>query len=135
MVILKRIRLPEFDKNRIIEKQKALVFDSKCKYDVILGADFLSKSGIDIKYSNGTIEWFDNELPLRDPRHLENNEYLAMAETLEVQRENEQLFSKDWYDPNCYAAEILDAKYEHVSVDEIVDTLEHLSPKQKDDLK
>jgi hypothetical protein len=41
MVILKRIRLPEFDKNRIIEKQKALVFDGKCKYDVILGADFL----------------------------------------------------------------------------------------------
>jgi hypothetical protein len=33
---------------------------------VILGADFLSKTGIDVKYSTGTIEWFDNELPLRE---------------------------------------------------------------------
>ena len=58
-----------------------------------------------------------------------------MAETLGVQREEEQLFGKDWYDPNGYAVEILDAKYEHVSVDKIVEPLEHLSPEQKDDLK
>jgi hypothetical protein len=56
MVILKGIRLPKFDKNRIIEQQKALVFYGECKYDVILGADFLSKSGINVKFSNGTIE-------------------------------------------------------------------------------
>ncbi len=27
-----------------------------CRYDVILGADFLSKTGIDVKYSTGAIE-------------------------------------------------------------------------------
>ena len=74
-------------------------------------------------------------MPWRDPRHLENKEYLATAETLEVQREEEELFGMDWYDPNCYAVEILDAKYEHVSVDEIVEQLEHLDPKQKYDHK
>jgi hypothetical protein len=46
-----------------------------------------------------------------------------MAETLEIQGEEEQLFGKDWYDPNCYAVEILDAKYEHVSVNKIVEPL------------
>jgi len=40
--------------------KKALVFYSKCQYDVILGADFLTKSGIDIKYSTGTMHWFEN---------------------------------------------------------------------------
>jgi len=35
-----------------------------------LGADFLTKTGIDVKYSTNTIEWFDNELPLRDPHSL-----------------------------------------------------------------
>ncbi len=45
-----------------------MVFDARdCKYDLILGADFLSKTGIDIKYSTKNIEWIDNELPLRDP--------------------------------------------------------------------
>ena len=72
---------------------------------------------------------------MRDPRHLEKKEYLAMAETLEVQREEEQLFDKDWNDPNCYTVEIFDAKHEQVSVDKIVEPLEHLSPEQKDDLK
>ena len=46
--------------NRVMEEQRALVFDGQCKYDVIFGADFLSKTGIDIKYSSGIIEWFDN---------------------------------------------------------------------------
>ena len=134
MVVMRSLRLPELDKNRVVDQQKALVFDNDCKYDVILGADFLSKTGIDIKYSTGTIEWFDTELPMRDPRHIDNKEYLAMAETLEVQREEEQLFGMDWYDPNCYAVEILDAKYEKVSIDEVVEKQEHLNSEQRAEL-
>jgi hypothetical protein len=68
MVVMCNLRLPEFDKNRNIEQQKALIFESDtCRYDVILGADFLTKTGIDVKYSTGAIEWFKNELPIRDP--------------------------------------------------------------------
>ena len=68
MVAMRNLRLPELDKNRNVDQQKALVFESKtCKYNVILGANFLTKTGIDVKYSTRTIEWFDNELPLRDP--------------------------------------------------------------------
>jgi hypothetical protein len=67
MVVLRNLRLPELDKNRNVDQQKSLVFDAdSCRYDVILGADILRKTGIDVKYSTGTIEWFDNELPLRD---------------------------------------------------------------------
>jgi hypothetical protein len=48
MVILQAIRLPELDKNRVIEQHKALVFDGSIIYALILGADFLTKSGIDL---------------------------------------------------------------------------------------
>jgi hypothetical protein len=52
MVILRNLRLPELDKNRNVDQQKAPIFDAdSCRYDVILGADFLSKTGIDVKYS------------------------------------------------------------------------------------
>ena len=45
MVVMRNIRLPELDKNRNVDQQKALVFESKTtKYDVILGADFLTKT-------------------------------------------------------------------------------------------
>jgi hypothetical protein len=131
MVVMRKIRLPKFDKNCAVEEQKALVFDGQCKYNVIFGADFLSKTGIDIKYSLGIIEWFDNELPICNPRHLDDKENLAMAEILKVQ----QLFGMDWYNPTCYASEILDAKYGEVSTDDAVDQLTYLNKKQKQDPK
>jgi len=134
MVVLRAIRLPELDKNRVVDQHKALVFDGDIRYDLILGADFLAKSGIDIKYSSGTVEWFDNELPMRDPTCMDSHEYIAMAEALEVHREEEALFGRDWYDPDCFATSILDAKYEKVSVDDVVEQLTHLSQSQRDDM-
>jgi hypothetical protein len=57
VVILRDLRLPEFDKNRRISQQKALVFDNdKVKYDIILGTNFLSKTGIRLNYSEGKME-------------------------------------------------------------------------------
>jgi hypothetical protein len=53
---MRKIRLPKFNKNHVVEEQKALVFDGQCKYNVIFGADFLSKTGIDIKYSSRIID-------------------------------------------------------------------------------
>ncbi len=38
---MRNLRLPEFDENKNIDHQKALVFQLEtCKYNVILGADF-----------------------------------------------------------------------------------------------
>jgi len=71
--------------------KKALVFESKtCKYDIILGADFLTKIGIDAKYCTRTIEWFENELPLQESFFsLTDKETLAIAEIIEIQQEIE----------------------------------------------
>ena len=112
MVVLCTIRLPELDKNRVIDQHKALAFDGDIRYDLIIGANILTKSCIDIKYSSGTVEWFDSELPMRDPKCLNNHEYFTMAEALKVHREEESRFGGDWYNPDCFATAILDAKYE-----------------------
>ncbi len=92
------------------------------------------ETGIDVNYSTGTIEWFDNELSLRDTCYLQSKDFLAMAETIEIQLEDE-FFGMDWYDPTCCASEILDAKYEKVLVDDVIDQLDHLNAQQKNDLK
>ena len=55
-VLLQNIRLPELDRNRIVNNQTALVFDSDFRYAVILGSEFLQNAGIDIKYSTGRVE-------------------------------------------------------------------------------
>jgi len=99
-----------------------------------LKTDFLSKTGIDVKYSTRTMKWFDDELPLRDPSNITDKEILAMAGVLEMQQEME-LFDLDWYDPVCHAIKILEAQYEKVSTNEVVDQLEHLNFQQEEDLK
>ncbi len=54
------LRLPKFDKNRRINQQKVLVVDNNnVKYDIILGTNFLSRTGIKLNYSEGNMEWFD----------------------------------------------------------------------------
>jgi hypothetical protein len=57
-----------------------------------------------------------------------------MAKTIEIQLEDNFL-GIDWYDPTCHASEILDAKYEKVLVDDVIDQLDCLNAQQKNDLK
>jgi hypothetical protein len=57
VVTMRDLRLPKFDKNRPIIQQKVLVFDDdNIKYGIILGINFLSKTGIKLNYSEGNME-------------------------------------------------------------------------------
>ena len=131
MVILRDIRLPEFDKNRRISQQRALIFDNdNCKYDVILGTDFLSKTGIKLDYDAGEMTWFDNVIPLRPRSGLNSFDFDAMEDQYHIQNED-VLFGEDWL--QCFATEILDAKYDFTEVKDVVNKLDHLSENQKAD--
>ena len=118
MVKIRDLRLPEFNKNMCIDTQKSLVFDTKCRYDIILGSDFLSKVGMKINYEDSVVEWYDSKLPLRDPRGLNPEDFKEMEDSLYIQIE-EELLGEDWLD--SFATEILDAKYEMADIVEVVD--------------
>ena len=49
------------------------------------GANSLMKPGIDINYSTGTMHWFENVCPMRDPWKLSNKEYYDMACAYDIQ--------------------------------------------------
>ena len=61
---IRGMRLPAFDKNRIIDQHEFEVFDADCRYDVILGGDFLAKIGMNLKYDDLVIEWYGNTIPM-----------------------------------------------------------------------
>ncbi len=123
------LRLPKFDKNRHINQQKVLVFDNNnVKNDIILGTNFLSKTGIKLNYSNGNMEWFDCSIPFCPPGGLDSKEFDAMEDMFHIQVEDE-IFGEDWLE--CFATEILDAKYEKTHVAEIMKGLTHLNTHQK----
>ena len=61
---MREIRLPSFDKNRIIDEHEFEIFDGDCKYDVILGGDFLAKVGMNLLYKTLSIEWLGITIPM-----------------------------------------------------------------------
>ncbi len=132
VVTVRDIRLPEFDKNRHNNQQKLLVFDNdNIKYNIILGTNFLSKTGMKLNYSEGNMEWFDCSIPLHPPGGLDSKEFNAMEDMFHIQVKDE-IFGEDWLE--CFATEILDAKYDKADVAEVVKGLTHLNAHQKADL-
>ena len=94
-----------------------------------MGSDFLTKAGIDIKYSNRTVSWFENTLPMREPWKLNNKEYVVMAESIHISQEDD-MFGEDWLD--SYAAiSILEAKYEKVDIADVAKQQTHLTITQQ----
>jgi hypothetical protein len=132
VVRMQDIRLPEFDKNRCINQQKLLVFDNdSIKYYIILGTNFLSKTGIKLNYSDGIMEWFNCSISLCPPGGLDSKEFDAMEDMFHIQVEH-KIFGDDWLE--CFATEILDAKYDKTDAAEGVKGLTHLIAHQKADL-
>jgi hypothetical protein len=132
VVTMQYIRLPEFDENRHINQQKVLVFDNdNIKYDIILGPNFLSKTGIKLNYSEGNMEWSDCSIPLYPPGGLDLKEFDIVKDMFHIQVEDE-IFSEDWLE--CCTTENLDVKYERAYVAEVMKGLTHLNAHQKADL-
>ncbi len=85
VITMQDIRLPKFDKNRRINQEKVLVFDNdNVKYDIILGINFLSKTGIKLNYSEGNMEWFVCSIPLRPPGSLDLKEFDTMEDMFHI---------------------------------------------------
>jgi hypothetical protein len=132
VVTMQNIRLPEFDKNRRINQQKVLVFDNdNIKYDIILVTNFLSKTGIELNYSDRITEWFDCSILLRPPGGLDSKEFDAMEDMFHTQVEDE-IFGEDWLE--CFATEILVTKYDKTDAAEVVKGLTHQNAHQRADL-
>ena len=133
-VYMKGLRLPELDKSRTVEGQRALVFDADCRYDVILGNDFINRVGIDILGSNGTVEWLGNSIPMRSPPTITQAEedFNALFESYLIEMENDHF----GFEPlDNYASKILDANYDKVDVKDVAQEQAHLTTTQRNDLE
>ncbi len=64
------IRLPAFDKNRLVEGHEFEVFEGECTYNIMLGGDFLAKVGMNLRCDNLTVEWLGNTIPMETMNKL-----------------------------------------------------------------
>jgi hypothetical protein len=126
---MQHIRLNKCHKNRCINQQQVLVSDNdNVKYNIILGTNFLSKTGIKLNYSDENMAWFDCFIPLCPPGGLDSNKLDAMEDMFHIQVKD-KLFSEDWLE--YFATEILDAEYKMTDVVEVVNRLNPLNAHQK----
>ena len=103
---------------------------SSCS-DLDFFEDVLRKVGITLDYDKEEMRWYNCTLPLRPKGGLSSSDFDAMEDSFHFQCDDE-LFGEDWL--QCYAARILDAKYENTNVRDVVDGLTHLSALQNADL-
>ena len=112
--------IPELHDNRLIEWDLHVAKDLGA-YDMIIGRDILTDLGIDIRFSNNTVEWDDSEIPMKDV-------------DLEFQ-ESYHLGDGDVADDAMDRIKaILDAKYEPANLREVADEAEHLPQDERDKL-
>ena len=129
-VILKGMRLPAFDKNRVISEHEFQVFDTDCRYDIILGGDLLKKIGINLKYETLEMEWYGNTIPMET---LERPEAIATHVQTYLASMEEDDFDLD---ESYLSAPILDAKYDKFDADTLLDEhCSHLTSQQRADLR
>ena len=118
---MKEITLPEFDRNKKIDQQGAYVFGGECSYDVILGRDFLTNAGIDIRFADNKITWMNLTVDMK------NVTGKNVVPTIPVNDDNG--------DQDNFAATLLDAKYDGATPEEVANAQPHLTPKQREDVR
>jgi len=112
--------LPELSETKIIT-WNLLVFRKTTKYDMILGRDLRQYLGILLNLKDQTITWEEVSIPMRDPNTLMEESYVI--------HESEIL-----YEATKRTKQILEAKYEPVTPQEIIDGCDHLNSDEKQEL-
>ena len=130
-VWLNEISLPEFDKTKTVNSQEAYIFDNNCKYDIILGRDFLRKAGIILDFKQNIMKWMETILPMRLDRNIEDameNYYVASFVDEDDQNELDDELEVFVTTP------ILEAKYEKANILEVTEQQTHLTKQQRKEL-
>jgi hypothetical protein len=121
-VYLTDSHLPEFSCTLCIKSMAAYIFDAPCKYDMIIGCNWLVPNKFDISFSTGTMNWFNCSIPMK-PASTTEMFFLKNHDDMT----DDPLF--DLY--MTQNSEILPAKYDEVFLDKVVAMQDHLSDEQK----
>jgi transposase InsO family protein len=119
----------ELSSRRQLQKARVQVTEKLGFYDFIFGRDYLTRYGIDLRFSSKTIEWDGMVMPMRVPGYWDNNKLKNIAITI---GESEEL--SEFIDAT-YLQEIQDAKYQRYNISELAAKQCHLTKEQQQNLE
>ena len=125
-VFLDNIVFPEFDKTKRISGATAYVFDTECKYDMIIGRDILHKIGLTLCFDKKEMRWLDSTLPMKTADFWQTPLSYFWALDDDVNEDGLDLYT---------ATKIEEAKYEKIEINDVINTQNHLNKEQQNKLK
>ena len=101
-------------------------------YDMIIGRDLLNELNIDVRFSDKTIKWEDQLVPMKSFKNIWKNEHPSRREIkTTILRSVEPVSTKEATDR---VVKILDSKYEKADLNKIADNANNLDKEQKQQL-
>jgi len=145
-------KLIELSGRRKLSKCRVQVTESLGRYDFIFGRDYMAQYGIDVCFSNKTIQWQGAKMELHNPgywtKELAEEQINQIGEPDQMDEpittsQDELLFGEllDSYfefedlDNENYLQAILDSKYERQDVHEVSKVQKHLTTEQQKTLE
>ena len=124
------MQLPAFDKSRVTEEHECQVFDGEFQCDVILGGDFMQKTGMNLKCDKLEVEWLGDTVPMATLNSPDT--MAAHVDSCLAQMEADELgVPLD----SCLAVPIMEAKYDKVDAETVIkEQSSHLTKEQQTDL-
>ena len=117
------MRIPQFTTKWKVDFEFSM-FDKGGGYDIILGRYFGQQIGINVLNKSQTFEWDEVEIPMVPRGYWTGNKIKTFHEECRMIRKEE-----------ANKAEVLDAKYEKINVNEVTQSQDHLNMEQKNLLK
>ena len=122
---LRDIVLPEFSRTKHINKVLTadVMHSPSCRYDVIVGRDFLKMLGMQFDFHHDCTTWDGVTVSMRDPDSFSDRNVLS-SHLLDL-----------YADDNAVGDNfLLDSKYEKVNLVQLVADQTHLAPAQREEL-
>ena len=128
---LMEFKFPELSTSKKVQWKTHVdhVTDPKhAAYDMIIGMDLMTEIGIFVNTADKQIHWEEAFIPLKQRGDLNDPEYIQLL--YEYSTAPEVLFEAE-----DRQSRILDAHYEKVDIDDLVDNLDNIEGDQKSTLK
>ena len=121
--------LPEFSDKKIIKWKFNITDSTEVEYDIILGRDIMLQLQMDVSFTNKSIAWEGNEIPMRDFNKLKQWKISKFEMKTIIREMQEPIVTKT---ATKRMIKILDSRYRKANIKSVVQGALHLNDKQRD---
>jgi hypothetical protein len=134
-VLFSNTLFPELSRGKCMRKSFVQVVDMKSRYNMILGRDVINQLGLILDFKEKMVQWDKDFIPMRAKSDI--NEHSSRHKLRETLVDDLHFCNDAANDADLFllaVAEIKDADYHKVQIDEVISKCTHLNEVQRAEL-